>query len=53
MKIASFVLIVTLFFVMGVYPTTSLAQFVIVWLVELSKIKWGILLVKIAKKVVY
>lgn len=48
-----FVLIVKLFSVMGVYPTTSLAQFVIVWWVELPKIKWGILLVKNVKKVVY
>lgn len=53
MKIASFVLIVKLFFVMGVYRTTSLAQFVIVWLVELSEIKWGNLLVKNVKKAVY
>lgn len=52
MKIASFVLIVTLFSVMDVYPTASLAQFVIVWWVELSEIKWVILLVKNVKKVV-
>ena len=53
MKIVLFVLIVKLFSVMAVYPTTSLALFVIVRLVELSKIKWGILLVKNVKKVVY
>ena len=52
MKIASFVLIVKLFSVMGVYPTTSLVRSVIVWWVELSKIKWVILLAKNVKKVV-
>lgn len=52
MKIASFVLIVILFFAMVVCLTTSRAPFVIVWWVELSKIKWVILLVKNVKKVV-
>jgi len=52
MKIVLFVLIVKLFSVMDVCLTISLAQFVIVWWVELSKIKWVILLAKNVKKAV-
>lgn len=52
MKIVLFVLIVKLFSAMDVCLTISRAQFVIVWWVELSKIKWGVLLVKNVKKVV-